>query len=255
MHGEIRIIREQTVVYYVWLFVKLVDHELEARISDHNCRQLRTIAALHVRSPRHARPAPAFLVATICAASKAPACKDAIAAAESGRHAFCACAHDSCACWICAICPASIPWIDPDQQYEQLQGSHGSFWRRWFDSVCRYQRPRFELPSSIARQAWVILRLVDTAISLGARGEGGDAAPGASGLQHRECWGALAAMYRRSHGEGGCSGTLSFGIARRALRLGRPLRRPLRSPTRTRACKGLRRYSCCRAEMSLTLGA
>ena len=95
MHGEIRIIREETVVYYVWLFVKLVDHELEARISYHNCRQLRTIAALHVRSPRHARPAPAFLVAAICAASKAPACKDEIAAAKSGRHAFCACAHDS----------------------------------------------------------------------------------------------------------------------------------------------------------------
>ena len=55
MHGEIRIIREETVVYYVWLFAKLVDHELEARISDHNCRQLRTIAALHVRSPRCAR--------------------------------------------------------------------------------------------------------------------------------------------------------------------------------------------------------
>ena len=78
---------------------------------------------------------------------------------------------------------------------------------------------------------------------------------GAGGLQHREFWGALAAMYRRSHGEGGCSGTLSFGIAMRACVWADLYEGLSGVPLGLGPVKAYAATARCRAEMSLTLGA
>ena len=63
---------------------------------------------------------------------------------------------------------------------------------------------------------WGVGAVGAVGVRAGARGEGSHCESGVGRFQLSAFWGALAAMHRRRHGEGGGGGALSFGVAGRA---------------------------------------